>query len=65
MVLEMGMSKALEMHNLSLIAKPTISVITNVYDSHIGNLGSKENILKAKLEILEVFVIKSENKYQY
>lgn len=53
MVLEMGMSKALEMHNLSLIAKPTISVITNVYDSHIGNLGSKENILKAKLEILD------------
>lgn len=53
MVLEMGMSKALEMHNLSLIAKPTISIITNVYDSHIGNLGSKENILKAKLEILD------------
>ena len=28
-------------------------VITNIGTSHIGNLGSRENILKAKLEILE------------
>ena len=28
-------------------------IITNIGTSHIGNLGSKENILKAKLEILE------------
>ena len=34
------------------IAEPTVSVITNVGTSHIGNLGSRENILKAKLEIL-------------
>ncbi len=53
MVLEMGMSKKGEMHNLSMIARPDIAVITNVYDSHIGNLGSRENILKAKLEILD------------
>ena len=30
-----------------------IAVITNIGTSHIGNLGSRENILKAKLEILE------------
>ena len=30
-----------------------IAVITNVGTSHIGELGSRENILKAKLEILE------------
>lgn len=53
MVLEMGMSKTGEMHNLSIIAKPDIAIITNVLDSHIGNLGSRENILKAKLEIID------------
>lgn len=42
-----------EIRTLTNIAKPTISVITNVGTSHIGNLGSRENILKAKLEILE------------
>lgn len=53
MILEMGMSNLGEMHNLSIIAKPDIAVITNVYDSHIENLGSRENILKAKLEIID------------
>lgn len=38
---------------LTNIAKPTIAVITNVGTAHIGILGSRENILKAKLEILE------------
>lgn len=53
MVLEMGMSRKGEMHNLSELAKPDVAVITNVLDSHIGNLGTKENILKAKLEIID------------
>lgn len=52
-ILEMGMSKAGEMHNLSMIARPDIAIITNVLDSHIGNLSSRENILKAKLEIID------------
>ena len=38
---------------MSKISKPTIGVITNVGTAHIGNLGSRENILKAKLEILD------------
>ena len=42
-----------EISKLTNIAKPTMSVITNVGTSHIGELGSRENILKAKLEILE------------
>lgn len=42
-----------EISILTNIAKPTICVITNVGTSHIGKLGSRENILKAKLEILE------------
>jgi UDP-N-acetylmuramoyl-tripeptide--D-alanyl-D-alanine ligase len=52
-VLEMGMNHFGEISLLSKIAKPTIAVITNIGTSHIGNLGSKENILKAKLEILD------------
>ena len=53
MVVEMGMSELGEISNLTRIAKPTVAVITNVGTAHIGNLGSRENILKAKLEILE------------
>ena len=52
-VIEMGMNHLGEISLLTKIAKPTISVITNIGTSHIGNLGSRENILKAKLEILE------------
>ena len=53
MVLEMGMNHFGEISLLSKIAKPNICVITNIGTSHIGNLGSRENILKAKLEILD------------
>lgn len=53
MVVEMGMNHFGEMSVLTSIAKPQICVITNIGTSHIGNLGSRENILKAKLEILE------------
>ncbi len=52
-VLEMGMSMPKEMSLLTDIARPTTVVITTIGSSHIGNLGSRENILKAKLEILE------------
>ena len=66
LVIEMGMNHLGEIRNLTKIAKPTISVITNVGTSHIGNLGSRENILKAKLEILEgmekqIVVINNDN----
>lgn len=52
-ILEMGMNHEGEIRLLTNIAKPTLAVITNIGTSHIGNLGSRENILKAKLEILE------------
>ncbi len=52
-VLEMGMNNAGEISRLTAIAQPCTAVITNIGTAHIGNLGSQQNILKAKLEILE------------
>ncbi|MBO5364568.1 MAG: UDP-N-acetylmuramoyl-tripeptide--D-alanyl-D-alanine ligase [Clostridia bacterium] len=53
MVLEMGMSHFGEISRLTRIAQPELAVITNIGVSHIENLGSREGILQAKLEILE------------
>lgn len=53
MVVEMGMNNPGEISLLTDIARPTIGVITNIGTAHIGNLGSRENIMKAKLEITE------------
>lgn len=53
LILEMGMNHLREMALLSSIATPDIAIITNVGTAHIGEVGSRENILKAKLEILE------------
>ena len=66
MVVEMGMNHFGEIELLTDIAKPTIAVITNIGTAHIGNLGSRENILKAKLEILDgmkkkILVINNDN----
>lgn len=52
-VLEMGMSNLREIAVLTKAIRPTCAVISNIGVSHIENLGSRENILKAKLEILE------------
>ncbi len=50
-IIEMGMNHLNEIKYLSKMVTPNIAIITNIGSSHIGNLGSKENILKAKLEI--------------
>ena len=52
-VVEMGMAARGEISNLSRIARPSIAVITNIGTSHIGNLGSRENIFRAKCEITD------------
>ena len=51
-VLEMGMDKFGEIDYLADIVKPDIGVITNIGDAHIERLGSRENIFKAKCELL-------------
>ncbi len=52
-VLELGMSGLGEISRMTHIAKPDIAIITNIGNSHIENLGSRENICRAKLEITE------------
>ncbi|NMM61421.1 UDP-N-acetylmuramoyl-tripeptide--D-alanyl-D-alanine ligase [Clostridium sp. P21] len=58
-VLEMGMNNLNEIHRMAEAAKPDIALITNVGVSHIGNLKTRDNILKAKLEITDFFNEKS------
>lgn len=50
-ILEMGMNHFKEIEVLAEVARPIIAVITNIGTSHIGILGSRENIFQAKMEI--------------
>lgn len=50
--IELGMSIKGEISSLSQLSKPDISVITTVGKAHMMNFSDKEDILKAKLEIL-------------
>ncbi|MCH5204266.1 MAG: UDP-N-acetylmuramoyl-tripeptide--D-alanyl-D-alanine ligase [Oscillospiraceae bacterium] len=52
-VIEMGMSGLGEISELSKAAHPDCAVITNIGWCHIENLKTRENILSAKLEILD------------
>lgn len=52
-VLEMGMSSRGEIALLASLAAPDVAVITNVGESHLLQLGSREEIARAKLEIAE------------
>lgn len=51
MLLEAGMDGKGQLEEISDIIKPNLSVITNIGTAHIGILGSRENIFKAKMEI--------------
>ena len=48
MVLEMGMDSLGQIERLSRCAQPTYSIITKIGTSHIGLLGSRENIARAR-----------------
>lgn len=51
LILEMGMRGLGQIDLLSRTAEPNIAAITNFGTAHIELLGSKENIMQAKLEI--------------
>jgi len=52
-VIEMGMSGPGEIRDLTLAVRPAVGVITAIGVSHLERLGTRENILRAKLEIRE------------
>ena len=52
-VVEMGMRGLGQIKAMCAIARPDVAVISNVGSTHVGELGSLDNIAKAKSEILE------------
>lgn len=52
-ILEMGMSGKGEISLLTKLASPDIAIITNIGEAHLQDLGSREAIAQAKLEIAE------------
>ncbi len=51
LILELGMNHSGEIFKLCQIAEPDIVVVTSVGRAHIGELGTQENVAKAKEEI--------------
>lgn len=62
-VLEMGIDHFGEMDMLSKIANPNLGIITNIGEAHLDDLGTKENIGRAKMEFLKN--MKKDPKYFY
>ncbi|WP_399103548.1 UDP-N-acetylmuramoyl-tripeptide--D-alanyl-D-alanine ligase [Streptomyces sp. 11x1] len=56
LVLEMGARHIGDIRDLTLIAQPDISVVTNVGTAHVGEFGGRENIATAKGEIVEALL---------
>lgn len=52
-ILEMGMSGKGEIALLTKLAQPDVAIITNIGEAHMQDLGSREAIANAKLEIVE------------
>ena len=50
---EIGMRGLGQISRLSKVVRPTIGIVTNVSGSHLGMLGSIENIAKGKGELVE------------
>ena len=62
-VIEMGMDNFGQIERLTNIAKPDAAVITNIGEAHLDDLKTRENIAKAKLEILKG--LKPQNLFLY
>jgi UDP-N-acetylmuramoyl-tripeptide--D-alanyl-D-alanine ligase len=53
LVCEIGASAVGEIRVLCGVARPTVAVVTNVGLAHVGRFGSRENIVRAKAELVE------------
>ncbi len=53
LIFEMGMNHPGEMSRLTQMVRPEIAIITTIAGSHVGLLGSLDNIARAKAEIFE------------
>jgi len=68
-VLEMGMEALGDVHKLTVAARPVAAVITCIGISHLERLKTRDNILKAKLEIVDgmdengILVINGDDEY--
>ncbi|MGL9732698.1 MAG: UDP-N-acetylmuramoyl-tripeptide--D-alanyl-D-alanine ligase [Wolbachia sp.] len=69
LILEMGMNKAGEIKELSMISNPDIAIITNIEPAHVENFSLLLDIAKAKLEVLYgmknngILILNRDNKY--
>ena len=66
-LLELGMNHKGELKKLSDMINPNTAIITRIGSSHIGNLGSRYNIFKAKMEITSslngTLIVNGDDKY--
>ena len=68
-VLEMGMNRQGDIAHLGRIAKPTLGVITNIGEAHIGYLRNRRNIATTKWELADslpregVLVLNADDPY--
>ncbi|MEX1061640.1 MAG: UDP-N-acetylmuramoyl-tripeptide--D-alanyl-D-alanine ligase [Patescibacteria group bacterium] len=53
LVIEMGMDRLGEIKESCEIVHPTVGVITNIGEMHLEKLGTQENIIRAKMELLQ------------
>ena len=60
-VVEMGMDHLGEIERLTRCARPSAGIITMIGVSHLENLGTRENILKAKMEICAPLALNADN----
>jgi len=68
-IIEMGAETVGEIHVLVDIARPDISIITNIGISHIETFGGRDNIFKGKMQITDflgekdLFIVNEESDY--
>lgn len=55
LVLEHGIMKKGDIHLLASISRPNLALVTNIGNSHLELVGSRENILREKLSIMDFF----------